>query len=79
MNKEDLKQYKMHPQRAKELTGIEAELYVFTFQQLQEVVNKNAVLPHVSNNEVSVCDFCDKPMTNTKLRTCDEHSINRRM
>ena len=45
MNKEDLKQYKMHPQRAKELTGVKAELYVLTFNQLQEVINKNAVLP----------------------------------
>jgi hypothetical protein len=27
----------------------------------------------------TVCDFCDKPMTNTKLQTCDEHSINRRL
>lgn len=25
------------------------------------------------------CDFCDKPMTHKNVRTCDEHSINRRM
>ena len=61
MNKEDLKQYKMNPQRVKELTGVEAELYVFTFQQLQEVVKNNAVLPLVSER---ACNNCRNLMVN---------------
>jgi hypothetical protein len=38
MNKDDLKQYRMHTQRVKQLTGTEAELYVFTYKQLTDVV-----------------------------------------
>jgi hypothetical protein len=65
MNKEDLKQYKMHPQRVKQLTGVNAELYVFTFHQLQEVVNnlyKANVIKCVGNSAKATvcCNDCPK-------------------
>ena len=59
MNKEDLKQYKIYSQRAKELTGVEAELYVFTFQQLQELVKNNAIL-NVSNSTSGIIEIDTK-------------------
>ena len=59
MNKEDLKQYKIYSQLAKELTGVEAELYVFTFQQLQELVKNNAIL-NVSNSTSGIIEIDTK-------------------
>jgi len=54
----------------------------YTSHQIAELMQKYAEQlskADVSNNEVAVCDFCDKTMTNKTLRTCDEHAINRRM
>lgn len=42
MNKERLKEYQMYPERVRELTGVDAELYVFTFDQLQELISENS-------------------------------------
>ena len=39
---EELKPYRMFPERAKELTGVAAELYVFTRDQIEEFCASNA-------------------------------------
>lgn len=40
MDKEDLRYYKMHAERAKELTGVYADLYVFTYEQVATLLEK---------------------------------------
>ena len=38
---EELKKYKMHPDRVKELTGVKVELYVFTRGQIEEYAQQS--------------------------------------
>ena len=38
MTKQELIKYKIHPDNVKLLTGVEADLYVFTHEQINEVI-----------------------------------------
>ena len=45
MNKQELRQYKIHTSKVKELTGVDADLYVFTFEQIKDVIQQ-AIAEH---------------------------------
>jgi len=66
-----------NPNKGEKIDTLLKETKDFIAQYEEAIkVLKISISPLLSDE---ICDFCCKPMTNKKLRTCDEHSINRRM